>query len=93
MKLLSRAILKYIVGLIAVCLVLFWPAGTLLYWNGWLFIGLLFIPMLIFGMVLFIKCPKLLEKRLNMKETQVEKKSRDRILCVDLLGLHLVRRV
>lgn len=70
MKLLLSALIKFILGIILVCLLVFVPAGTLSYFNGWLFIGLLFIPMFIFGIYLFIKKPKLLERRLNNKEKE-----------------------
>ena len=53
---------------------MFWPAGTLNFWNGWLFMGLLFIPMFIAGIVMMIKSPELLKKRLNAKEKQGEQK-------------------
>ncbi len=67
-KLALNALIKYISGLIVVALLLFIPAGTIGYINGWLFIGLLFIPMFFLGLVLLIKSPELLEKRLNSKE-------------------------
>ena len=70
MKLLINALIKYILGLLMVCLLLFIPAGTILFFNGWLFIGLLFIPIFIFGIYLFFKSPKLLERRLNNKEKE-----------------------
>ena len=70
MKLLINALLKYTVGLLLVVLILFLPAGTFLYMNGWLFIALLFVPMLVLGIVLLIKAPKLLEKRLSAKEKE-----------------------
>jgi protein-S-isoprenylcysteine O-methyltransferase Ste14 len=54
---------------------LFLPAGSLFYMNGWLFIGLLFIPMVILGIVLLLKAPDLLEKRLSAKETEKTQKS------------------
>ena len=73
-KLIFSALTKYILGLLMVGFLLFLPAGTLDYWNGWLFIGLLFIPMLILGTVLLIKSPELLEKRLRDKETESEQK-------------------
>ena len=72
MKLFFQAITKYFLGLILVGLLLFVPAGTLSYWNAWLFIGLLFVPMAIVGYIMLIKAPKLLEKRLNVKETEKE---------------------
>ena len=74
MKLFCRALIKFIVGLVAVGTLLFLPAGTFRYPNGWLFIGLLFIPMLFLGAVLLFKAPALLEKRLNVKETEKTQK-------------------
>ena len=70
MKLLFSAISKFTVGLILVGALLFLPAGSFEYMNGWLFIGLLFIPMLILGVTLFVKAPELLKKRLNAKEKE-----------------------
>ena len=70
MKLLCSALTKFLIGLALVGGLLFLPAGGLDYGNGWLFIGLLFVPMLILGAVLFLKAPELLEKRLRSKETQ-----------------------
>ena len=67
-----RALTKYLAGLVLVALLLFIPAGSFVYPNGWLFIGLLFIPMLVLGFVLLFKAPELLEKRLNAKEEQGE---------------------
>lgn len=74
MKLLFQALTKYLAGLLMVGLILFLPAGTLNFPNGWLFCGLLFIPMLILGIVLFCKAPELLEKRLRTRETQSAQK-------------------
>ena len=70
MKLLWKALVKFIIGLLLVGVLLFLPAGGLDYPNGWLFIGLLFIPMLFLGAVLLFKAPTLLEKRLNVKEKE-----------------------
>ena len=70
MKLLFRALVKYLLGLLLVGVLLFLPAGTLCYANGWLFLGLLFLPMLVLGAVLFCKAPALLEKRISAKETE-----------------------
>ena len=74
MELLIKGIIKFILGLLIISLLLFIPAGTISYWNAWLFIGLLFIPMFIVGIILFIKNKSLLEKRLNAKEKQDEQK-------------------
>lgn len=70
MKLLLNAFIKFIAGLALVIALVFLPAGSFGYINGWLFIGLLFIPMLILGIVLFLKAPDLLEKRLGAKEKE-----------------------
>ena len=71
-KLFFQAIIKFTFGLIIVGLLLFVPANSFEYWNGWLFMGLLFIPMFIVGIVLIFKNPELLRKRLNSKEKESE---------------------
>ena len=73
-KLLLSALTKFLAGLVLMGLVLFLPAGTWNYSNAWLFLGLLFIPMLILGIVLFLKAPELLEKRLQSKEKESTQK-------------------
>lgn len=70
MKLLFHALVKFVLGLVLIGLLLFLPAFTFDYFGAWLFLGLLFIPMLIMGIVLFIKAPALLEKRLNNREKE-----------------------
>lgn len=70
MKLIVSALTKYVAGLVLVGALLFLPAWTLSYPGAWLFIALLFIPMLFMGVLLFIKAPALLEKRLNNKEKE-----------------------
>lgn len=74
MKLLISALTKYLAGLLLIGILLFLPAGTLHYPGGWLFCGLLFVPMFLLGVVLFIKAPALLEKRLRSKEEQTQQK-------------------
>ena len=69
-KLLAQGLLKMLSGMLIVGLVLFLPAGTWNYFNGWLFCGLLFLPMLVVGALLLWKAPALLEKRLNTKEQE-----------------------
>lgn len=73
-RLLLQAITKFLIGSFIVGALVFIPAGTFDYWNGWLFMGLLFIPMFIAGIVLMIKNPELLRKRLNAKEKENEQK-------------------
>ena len=74
MKLLLEALVKFTCGLLLVGLLIFLPAGTLAYTYGWLFAGLLFIPMLIAGFVMLFKAPELLKKRLDAKEKQSAQK-------------------
>ena len=73
-KLFVQAIVKYLAGVVLLGLLLFLPAGTLRYPNGWLLMGLLFIPMLGAGIVMMLRDPALLEKRLNAKEREGEQK-------------------
>ena len=73
-KLLLSALTKFIAGHVLMGLVLFLPAGTWDYFNAWLFLGLLFVPMLILGGILFMKAPELLEKRLQSKEKESTQK-------------------
>jgi len=75
MSLAFRALIKFLVGLFLVSMMIFLPSGSFCYMNGWLFIGLLFIPMLILGIVLLIKSPDLLEKRISAKENENTQKS------------------
>lgn len=70
MKLLTEALIKFTCGLLMVGLLIFLPAGTFCYTYGWLFVGLLFVPMLLAGLVMFFKTPDFLAKRLDAKEKQ-----------------------
>ena len=74
LKLFIQAIFKFIFGGLIIGCLLFIPAQTFEYWNGWLFMGLLFIPMFIVGLLLMIKKPDLLRKRLNAKEQEKQQK-------------------
>ena len=81
MKLLLNALGKLVAGLLLTFLLLFAPAGTWNYPGGWLFCGLMFLPMLIVGLALYLKAPELLKKRLNTKETE-----KDQLWIVALSG-------
>ena len=74
-KLFVQAIVKFLFGLVLIGLLLFLPAWSLKYWNGWLFLGILFVPMFIAGIVMMFKNPELLKKRLNAKEEEQEQKT------------------
>ena len=68
-KLFFEAIIKIILGVVLVGLLIFLPAGTLNYFNGWLLMGILFIPMFIAGIVMMIKNPEYLKKnKYSLKE-------------------------
>lgn len=90
MKLLCQALIKFLCGLAMVMLLLFLPAGSFRYANGWLFIGLLFLPMLILGTVLLIKAPSLLAKRLNGKEKESTQKGAIALSGFLFLGAFIV---
>ena len=66
MKFFFNALEKYVMGMLFVALLVFWPAGSLQFWNGWLFMGLLFVPMLFAGIVMMIKNPLLLKSRCSI---------------------------
>lgn len=69
-KLFIEALLKYLLGILLVGALIFVPAGTIYFINGWVFMGVLFIPMFIAGIVMMVKNPKLLASRLDAKEKQ-----------------------
>lgn len=85
MKLFINAIVKYLLGVLIIGLLVFIPAGTINYFNGWLFMGVLFIPMLLAGIVMLIKNPELLKSRLDAKEKQKEQG-----LVIKLSGLMFI---
>lgn len=75
MKLMASASIKLLMGLVLVGLLLFLPAGTVHFFNGWILIAVLFIPMFMAGLVMLLRSPVLLRKRLNAKENEREQKS------------------
>jgi len=75
MKLLINAIVKFVCGILLVGALVFLPAGTFNFVNGWIFSAVLFIPVFIMGVVLYIKAPDLLKKRLESKEKEGVQKS------------------
>lgn len=72
---LTKALTKYLLGVIVLGLLLFLPAGSLHYWQGWLLMGILFVPMAVAGIVMMAKNPELLRKRLKAKEKEAEQKT------------------
>lgn len=82
MKLFLQAIFKFLLGVVLVATLLFLPAGTFSFFNGWLLMAMLLVPMFVAGMVMLFKNPQLLQKRLDAKEQQKEQQ-----LVVKLSGL------
>ena len=73
-KLFLQAFTKFLLGIIILGVLVFLPAGSLYYWQGWLMMGILFVPMFVAGIILMVKNPELLRKRLNAKEEEKEQK-------------------
>ena len=73
-QLFGRAITRFLSGVMILGLLLFLPAGTLAWPDGWLLMGILFVPMFAAGLVMLAKSPELLRKRLSVKEEQGEQK-------------------
>lgn len=84
-QLFFQAIIKFTLGVVLIGLLIFLPAGTFDYPAAWLFMGILFVPMFVAGIVMMVKNPELLKKRLNAKEEQAEQS-----LVVKLSGLMFV---
>ncbi len=85
LRLLLSALTKYLVGVAMVGALVMLPAGSVGYWQGWLFMAVLFIPIFIAGVVMLVRSPELLEKRLSVKERASEQS-----LVVKLSGLLFV---
>lgn len=84
-KLFLQAVFKFALGMAAVGLLLFLPVGTADYPKGWLLMALLFIPMFSAGVIMMVKNPELLKKRLNLGEEQVEQR-----VVIKLSGLMFI---
>lgn len=84
-ELFCQAIMKFMLGVVVIGILIFLPAGTFDYWNAWLCMGILFIPMFLAGIIMMMKNPELLKKRLNAREQQPEQS-----LVIKLSGLMFV---
>lgn len=74
-KLFFQALTKFLSGGVILGLLIFLPAGSLHYWQGWLMMGVLFVPMFVAGLILMVKNPELLRKRLSAREEEKEQKA------------------
>ena len=90
MKLLIQTITKFILGTTMIGLLLFLPAGTFKFWNAWLFMALLFIPMFFVALVLWLKNKELLKKRINGKEEQKAQKNVILLTLIIFIGSFVV---
>ena len=81
-KLFAQAIIKFSLGALLIGLMIFLPAGSIAFYNGWLLMAILFVQMFIAGVIMMVKNPSLLEKRLNAKE-----KEKDQDYVVKLSGI------
>ena len=70
-----QSLIKFFLGVIIIGVLIFLPAGSLHFWQGWLLMGILFVPMFVAGLVMMVKNPELLRKRLNAKEQEKEQKT------------------
>ena len=74
-NLLIQSLTKFFIGVVLMGVLIFLPAGSFHYWQGWLLMGILFVPMFAAGLVMMVKNPELLRKRLNAKEQEKEQKT------------------
>ena len=81
-RLIAQAIIKFSLGALLIGLMIFLPAGSIAFYNAWLLMAILFVPMFIAGVIMMVKSPSLLEKRLNAKE-----KEKDQDYVVKLSGI------
>ncbi|MBQ3133000.1 MAG: isoprenylcysteine carboxylmethyltransferase family protein [Clostridia bacterium] len=86
MKLFLQALAKFVLGAALVGIFVFLPAGTLSFFNGWLLMGILFVPMFAAGLVMLVKNPDLLRKRLDAKEKQREQNAVVKLSGLMFLG-------
>ena len=75
MNIFLQSLTKFLLGVVILGLLIFLPAWSLHFWQGWLLMGILFVPMFIAGLVMMVKNPELLRKRLNAKEQEKEQKT------------------
>ena len=89
-QLFLQAVGKFLAGALLVALLLFIPAGTIHYWNGWLLLAILFVPMFCAGIVMMLRSPALLRKRLNAKEAEGEQRRVIALSAVMFLAAFIV---
>ncbi len=89
-RLLTLALIRFVAGLLSVGLLVFLPAGTLNYWQAWLYMGILFVPLAIMAIVMLLKDPKLLERRMRMMEGESAQRKAIARSTLVLLALYVI---
>jgi len=89
-RLLTLALIRFVAGLLSVGLLVFLPAGTLDYWQAWLYMGILFVPLAIMAIVMLLKDPKLLERRMRMMEGESAQRKAIARSTLVLLALYVI---
>lgn len=89
-ELLRMVAVRLVVAIPVLMLILFLPAGTLAYWEAWLYLGVIFIPMLFVLAYLFKNDPELLERRMRMREKQAEQKRIIKLSWLYLLAVFML---
>lgn len=89
-KLFFQALTKFLLGVVILGVLIFLPAGSFHYWQGWLMMGVLFVPMFVAGLILMVKNPELLRKRLSAKEEEKEQRWVVALSMVMFIGAFVV---
>ena len=89
-KLFVTALVKFLAGFVLVGLLLFLPAGTIGWWQGWLLMGILFAPMFLAGLVMMARAPDLLRKRLDAREEEGEQRTVLALSALMFIGAFVV---
>jgi protein-S-isoprenylcysteine O-methyltransferase Ste14 len=88
--LITRSVFMYLSSLLFVGLLVFLPAGSVKFWNGWLFIGVLFTAMFFVLIWLLVKDPDLLAKRLKTREKEKPQKTYIILSIIVLFGTFIL---
>lgn len=68
----AKAVLLYAASLVVVGAMLFLPAGTLQYWQAWLYMAVVFVPVAFVGIYFLARDREFLERRFRMREKEKE---------------------
>ena len=77
----KQVILRFVMAPIILGLMLFLPAGSLYYWQAWIYCGVLLIPVSFVVFYFLKKDPELLERRMRIREKEEKQKT------IQILGI------